>query len=93
MILTVTLNASIDKLYLVEKLAPYSVSRVQEVVNTAGGKGLNVSHELRTPLTNVRSYADYLSFLFRYKSTAKLRNRKGKSKKKIRNEERKDQKN
>lgn len=39
MILTVTLNASIDKLYLVEKLAPYSVSRVQEVVNTAGGKG------------------------------------------------------
>ena len=43
MILTVTLNASIDKLYLVEKLAPYSVSRVQEVVNTAGGKGLNVS--------------------------------------------------
>lgn len=34
MILTVTLNASIDKLYLVEKLAPYSVSRVQEVVNT-----------------------------------------------------------
>ena len=43
MILTVTLNASSDKLYLVEKLAPYSVSRVQEVVNTAGGKGLNVS--------------------------------------------------
>lgn len=39
MILTVTLNASIDKLYLVEKLAPYSVSRVQEVVNTAGARG------------------------------------------------------
>lgn len=43
MILTITLNASIDKLYLVKKLVPYGVSRVQEVVNTAGGKGMNVS--------------------------------------------------
>lgn len=43
MILTVTLNASIDKLYLVDKLAPYGVTRVREVVNTAGGKGMNVS--------------------------------------------------
>lgn len=43
MILTVTLNASIDKLYLVKSLTPYGVTRVQEVVNTAGGKGMNVS--------------------------------------------------
>lgn len=43
MILTVTLNASIDKLYLVERLDPYSVMRVKAVNNTAGGKGLNVS--------------------------------------------------
>ena len=43
MILTVTLNTSIDKLYMLEKLNPYTVMRVQQVRNTAGGKGLNVS--------------------------------------------------
>ena len=43
MILTVTLNASIDKFYLVDALRPYEVARVREVNNTAGGKGLNVS--------------------------------------------------
>lgn len=43
MIATVTLNASVDKLYLVESLNPYEVSRVKKVNNTAGGKGLNVS--------------------------------------------------
>lgn len=43
MILTVTLNASIDKLYFVDSLTPYTVMRVREAVNTAGGKGLNVS--------------------------------------------------
>lgn len=43
MILTVTLNASIDKLYLVQSFAPRTVMRVQEVRNTAGGKGMNVS--------------------------------------------------
>lgn len=43
MILTVTLNASIDKLYVVDRLEPYKVMRVREVNNTAGGKGLNVS--------------------------------------------------
>lgn len=46
MILTVTLNTSIDKLYMLEKLDPYTVMRVRQVHNTAGGKGLNVS---RTP--------------------------------------------
>ncbi len=43
MILTVTLNASIDKLYDVERLLPGEVMRVKKVRNTAGGKGLNVS--------------------------------------------------
>ena len=43
MILTVTLNASIDKLYLMESITPDTVMRVKEVHNTAGGKGLNVS--------------------------------------------------
>lgn len=43
MILTVTLNAAIDKLYLVDQLTDYTVMRVRECHNTAGGKGLNVS--------------------------------------------------
>ncbi len=43
MILTVTLNASIDKLYLMDAIHPETVMRVKEVHNTAGGKGLNVS--------------------------------------------------
>lgn len=43
MILTVTLNTSIDKLYLMESIQPETVMRVKEVHNTAGGKGLNVS--------------------------------------------------
>jgi len=54
MILTVTLNTSIDKLYMLEKLNPYTVMRVQQVRNTAGGKGLNVSRiaaQLGEPVT------------------------------------------
>ena len=47
MILTVTLNASIDKLYLMEKIVPETVMRVREVRNTPGGKGLNVSRTAR----------------------------------------------
>ncbi|MDD3334000.1 MAG: 1-phosphofructokinase [Eubacteriales bacterium] len=43
MIITVTLNTSIDKLYMLDNLQPYTVMRVKEVNNTAGGKGLNVS--------------------------------------------------
>lgn len=43
MILTVTLNPSVDKFYQVSRLLPYEVQRVQKVSNTAGGKGLNVS--------------------------------------------------
>ncbi|MDR2340271.1 MAG: 1-phosphofructokinase family hexose kinase, partial [Deltaproteobacteria bacterium] len=43
MIATVTLNASIDKLYVVDKLDPGKVSRVRQVEDGAGGKGLNVA--------------------------------------------------
>ena len=43
MLLTVTLNTAIDKLYTVEKLVPGEVTRVQTVSATPGGKGLNVS--------------------------------------------------
>ena len=43
MILTVTLNSSVDKLYIVDEMQPFAVTRVQQVVNTAGGKGMNVA--------------------------------------------------
>lgn len=43
MILTVTLNAAIDKRYVVEEARPGEVNRVKECVYTPGGKGLNVS--------------------------------------------------
>lgn len=43
MITTVTLNPSVDKLYLVERLERGAVMRVKEVHNSAGGKGLNVA--------------------------------------------------
>ena len=54
MILTVTLNASIDKLYLLDSVTPETVMRVKEVHNTAGGKGLNVTRvaaKLGEPVT------------------------------------------
>lgn len=43
MILTITLNPSIDKLYKVDMFQYGEVNRVDAVRNTAGGKGLNVS--------------------------------------------------
>ena len=43
MILTVTLNAAIDKRYVVEKFRLGEVNRVKECAYTPGGKGLNVS--------------------------------------------------
>ncbi len=44
MIVTVTLNASIDKAYQIAgQVEPGTVTRVQSVRNTAGGKGLNVA--------------------------------------------------
>lgn len=47
MILTVTLNASIDKRYqLSGAIADYEVQRVSVVTNTAGGKGLNCTRAI-----------------------------------------------
>ena len=43
MILTVTLNAAIDKRYVVEDFQVGEVNRVRECSYTPGGKGLNVS--------------------------------------------------
>jgi len=43
MILTVTLNAAIDKRYVVEDFQAGKVNRVKECVYSPGGKGLNVS--------------------------------------------------
>ena len=43
MILTVTLNAAIDKRYVVEEVRTGEVNREKECVYTPGGKGLNVS--------------------------------------------------
>lgn len=43
MLLTVTLNPSVDKLYLLDRNSINTVMRVREVRNTAGGKGMNVS--------------------------------------------------
>lgn len=42
-LVTVTLNAAIDKRYQVDSFAIGDVARVQECVYSAGGKGLNVS--------------------------------------------------
>lgn len=43
MILTVTLNAAIDKRYVVEEFKVEEVNRVKECAYVPGGKGLNVS--------------------------------------------------
>lgn len=48
MITTVTLNASIDKAYYMEKIIENgTVMRVAAVRNTAGGKGLNVARNVK----------------------------------------------
>ena len=43
MILTVTLNAAIDKRYVVDDFKAGEVNRVRECSYVPGGKGLNVS--------------------------------------------------
>lgn len=48
MILTVTLNASIDKRYVLEEFDVGEVNRLRECRYTAGGKGLNVSRVAKT---------------------------------------------
>lgn len=47
MILTVTLNPSVDISYRVEAFRPYAVNRSSRTIKTAGGKGLNVSRVLK----------------------------------------------
>ena len=47
MILTVTLNVAIDKLYVVDHIDLGEVIRVKECNYTAGGKGINVSRVAR----------------------------------------------
>lgn len=49
MILTVTLNAAIDKRYVVEEFRVGEVNRIKECAYTPGGKGLNVSKPRRSP--------------------------------------------
>lgn len=54
MILTVTLNPSIDVSYPLEHLAIDTINRTTDVRKTAGGKGLNVSrviHQLNHDIT------------------------------------------
>ena len=53
MIVTVTLNAAIDKRYVVENFQVGTVNRVLECSYTAGGKGLNVARiiaQTKTPV-------------------------------------------
>lgn len=47
MIVTVTLNPSVDMNYKLDNLAIDTVNRVTDVTKTAGGKGLNVTRVLR----------------------------------------------
>ncbi|WP_418126787.1 tagatose-6-phosphate kinase [Streptococcus parasuis] len=47
MILTITLNPSVDIAYQLDKFRLDSVNRVEKVQKTAGGKGLNVSRVLK----------------------------------------------
>lgn len=48
MILTITLNPAIDKVYFVKTLEKGEVHRPLEMVATAGGKGLNVTRVAKT---------------------------------------------
>jgi len=47
MVLTVTLNPSVDKTYIVEKFTPGFVNYAHETVTNAGSKGINVSRVVR----------------------------------------------
>ncbi|MEK3854921.1 hexose kinase [Cytobacillus sp. FSL H8-0458] len=47
MILTVTMNPSVDISYLISDFKLDSVNRVKDAVKTAGGKGLNVARVIR----------------------------------------------
>lgn len=47
MILTITLNPSVDRLIYVDKLAPYDTNRIRRIEEDAGGKGVSVARVLR----------------------------------------------
>ena len=47
MILTVTMNASVDITYVMDELKTDGTNRVANVTKTAGGKGLNVTRVLK----------------------------------------------
>ena len=53
LILTITLNPSVDIKYTLSTLAIDQVNRVDDVIKTAGGKGLNVSRVLKQLGENV----------------------------------------
>jgi len=48
MIVTVTLNAAVDKAYVIEELKKGEVMRVIRCTNTPGGKGLNVARVIKS---------------------------------------------
>ena len=48
MILTVTLNAAIDKTHVIPGFSLARVNRPAQVIALAGGKGINVARVLRT---------------------------------------------
>lgn len=48
MIITVTLNASIDRTCLINNFSPKQINRCDEPIELAGGKGLNVTRALKT---------------------------------------------
>lgn len=53
MITTITLNAAIDQVYEVEKLAVGGTNRVSAITQEAGGKGINVAKVLQYSGANV----------------------------------------
>ncbi|KQL45850.1 fructose-1-phosphate kinase [Brevibacillus choshinensis] len=53
MLVTVTLNAAIDKTYRLPKLIPGQLHRTQEQLSLPGGKGINVARVARTLGTDV----------------------------------------
>lgn len=55
MILTVTLNVALDKTYRVPDFTAGDVNRVEKMIPTAGGKGLNVARAVRALRVPVRA--------------------------------------
>lgn len=55
MILTITMNASVDITYVLEEFKLGETNRVKTVLKTAGGKGLNVSRVLHQVNANIFS--------------------------------------